>query len=169
MNLAWFTVQIIWKNNVRLYSCLVCMMLHGNVTFSSIHIPNFDLFVGTSTGKDVPVFISILISYRSNPSMLADRTELDRKRFPRPEMLVPSQTKDRISVTAFFVFNWHLTKEVAGLVRKNKKKKILSQAISHYAWVLKWWYCSRWNGNIKEQRKSKQPHNSYPWYCSHQS
>jgi hypothetical protein len=44
-------------------------------------------------------------------------------RFPRPEMLVPSKTKDRISVTAFFVFNWHLTKEVAGLVRKNKKKK----------------------------------------------
>ena len=122
MNLAWFTVQIIWKNNVRLNSCLVCMMLHGNVTFSGSHIPNLDLFVSTGTSKDVPVFISILISNQRSPSALADRTELDCKRFPRPEMLVPSKTKDRISVTAFFVFNWCLTKEVAGLVRTNKKK-----------------------------------------------
>uniref|UniRef100_A0A2P2MFG8 Periodic tryptophan protein 1 homolog n=1 Tax=Rhizophora mucronata TaxID=61149 RepID=A0A2P2MFG8_RHIMU len=41
------------------------MMLHGYITFPSSHIPNFDLFISTSTGKDIPVFIIILVSYTS--------------------------------------------------------------------------------------------------------
>jgi hypothetical protein len=70
------------KNNVRvLYSYLFCIVLHGNITFSSLHIPNFDLFVSTSTGKDVPVSISKFISFQGAGAQ-SDRTELNGKGTP---------------------------------------------------------------------------------------
>lgn len=43
-----------WEKFNAIY--LVCMVLHGDITFPSGNIPDFDLPITTSTCKYVPVF-----------------------------------------------------------------------------------------------------------------
>lgn len=53
---------------------LVCVMLHGNITFSSSNIPKFDLPVSTGTGKDIPApSPSVLLSLTSRRSKKGTR------------------------------------------------------------------------------------------------
>lgn len=49
------------QNNIqhkKNFPYLVRMMLQGNITLPSSHIPNFDLSVSASTGNDIPAFVS---------------------------------------------------------------------------------------------------------------